>query len=73
MKVDPKTKAYLDEVRSVLKRVTDGSLLGLYATGSISFGDFRRERSDIDLLAVVRQALPGAGLTSGQTTLPASK
>ena len=54
---DPRTQAYLEEVRSVLTRVTDGSLCGLYATGSIGFGDFRRERSDIDLVGVLRQVL----------------
>src|ERR1700680_1170010 len=44
---------YVDGVKSVLGE----NLVGLYLTGSLAYGDFVPERSDIDLQAVVRNPL----------------
>jgi streptomycin 3"-adenylyltransferase len=59
MKCDSQTTAYLDDIKATLRRIAKGNLLGLYATGSLGFGDYVRGRSDIDLLGVLRQPLAG--------------
>jgi hypothetical protein len=40
-----------------LKRLLGKNVVGLYLSGSLAYGDFVPERSDIDLQAVVRRAL----------------
>lgn len=57
MKTDAETSVYLDAVATVLTRVLGDSLVAVYASGSLAFDDFERERSDIDLLAVARTPL----------------
>ena len=54
------------EIEALLGRLTDeilqslhGSLVGLYVYGSLVTGDFDRDRSDIDLLAVIDSHLDG--------------
>src|ERR1017187_7970268 len=48
-------------VRGV-KHILGDQVIGLYLTGSLAYGDFVPERSDIDLQAVVRNPLTGAEL-----------
>lgn len=40
-----------------ITRVLETNLAGLYLFGSLTYGDFRPERSDVDLVAVVRSPL----------------
>jgi len=40
-----------------LTEILDGQLVGLYLTGSLTYGDFDRGSSDIDFLAVLTHAL----------------
>jgi hypothetical protein len=40
-----------------LKRLLDKKIVGLYLSGSLAYGDFVSERSDIDLQAVIRSPL----------------
>jgi len=40
-----------------LKKYLGDNLMGLYLTGSLSYGDFVRERSDIDFEAIVKNPL----------------
>ena len=40
-----------------LKRLLEKNIVGLYLSGSLAYGDFVPERSDIDLQAVVRNPL----------------
>ncbi len=40
-----------------LKEFMGDNLIGLYLTGSLSYGDFVLERSDIDLQAIVKESL----------------
>lgn len=54
------------EINDLLNRLTDDirrslnhSLVGLYLYGSLVTGDFDRESSDVDLLAVVRSSVGG--------------
>ncbi|HEY7021687.1 MAG TPA: aminoglycoside adenylyltransferase domain-containing protein [Ktedonobacterales bacterium] len=55
-----------DDVNAVLTQLSDGltallggQLLGLYLTGSLTYGDFDPGRSDIDFLAVLSDELSG--------------
>ena len=50
-------KALLDTIRADFTRILGGKLTGLYLHGSIAFGCFRREVSDVDFLAVVSSPL----------------
>ena len=45
-----------------LKTILGDQLLGLYLTGSLTYGDFDRGSSDIDFLAVLNQVLSGKNL-----------
>jgi len=47
-----------------LKRLLGEKIVGLYLSGSLAYGDFVRDRSDIDLQAVVRNPLTEAELRS---------
>ena len=49
--------ALLAEYVDGVKRALRENLVGLYLTGSLAYGDFVPERSDIDLQAVVRNPL----------------
>ena len=53
----PAINTVLTEWVKGVKRLLDGKLVGLYLTGSLAYGDFVPERSDIDLQAVVRSPL----------------
>lgn len=48
---------YLDELVRRTKRVLRGRLVGVYAGGSLAFGDYQPDRSDIDVAAVVDRKL----------------
>jgi predicted nucleotidyltransferase len=45
----------LDELAQGLSTILGSNLVGFYLTGSLSYGDFNPESSDIDLLALVRK------------------
>lgn len=53
----PVINTLLTECAEGLKRLLGEKLVGLYLTGSLAYGDFVPERSDIDLQAVVRSPL----------------
>ena len=55
----PAINAMLTELAEGLKRWLGEKLVGLYLSGSLAYGDFVPERSDIDLQAVVRSPLTG--------------
>jgi len=48
------------------KRLLGGNLIGLYLSGSLAYGDFVPERSDIDLQAVVQSPLTQDELRSAE-------
>src|SRR5437762_14184556 len=53
----PDINALLTEWVQGLKRRLGDGIVGLYLGGSLSYGDFVPDRSDIDLQAVVRSPL----------------
>ena len=53
----PAINTVLTEWAEGVKRVLAGKVVGLYLSGSLAYGDFVPERSDIDLQAVVRSPL----------------
>ncbi|HET7271873.1 MAG TPA: aminoglycoside adenylyltransferase domain-containing protein [Rubrobacter sp.] len=57
---DTEIKALLDRLTDEIRQSLDGSLVGLYVYGSLVTGDFERDSSDIDLLAVVSSDIEGA-------------
>lgn len=56
---DTEIEALLGRLTDEIRRSLDGSLVGLYVYGSLVTGDFDKDRSDIDLLAVVDTDLGG--------------
>jgi predicted nucleotidyltransferase len=54
---DDACEAYVNDVTTVLEQILGDALLGVYLHGSASTSGFRRERSDIDIIAVVRRSL----------------
>src|SRR5271165_4247143 len=60
----PAINTVLTEWAEGLKRLLGNKIVGLYLSGSLSYGDFVPERSDIDLEAVVRSPLTKEELTS---------
>jgi predicted nucleotidyltransferase len=56
---DPEIGALLDRLTEEIRRNSDDSLAGLYVYGSLVTGDFDKDRSDIDLLAVVDSDVEG--------------
>ena len=48
----PEVNSLLEEISSEMQSVLGGQLTGLYLYGSLVWGDFDLEISDIDLLAV---------------------
>jgi Domain of unknown function (DUF4111)/Nucleotidyltransferase domain len=50
---DTEIEALLDRLTDEIRRNANGSLVGLYVYGSLVTGDFDKNRSDIDLLAVL--------------------
>ncbi|HET7812766.1 MAG TPA: aminoglycoside adenylyltransferase domain-containing protein [Candidatus Baltobacteraceae bacterium] len=57
---DRDIRQYLIRVAGVLGDTLGERLVGVYVHGSLATGVFRRERSDIDLLAVVRRPMDTA-------------
>lgn len=57
---DRDIRQYLIRIAGVLGDTIGERLVGLYVHGSLATGVFRRERSDIDLLAVVRRPMDTA-------------
>jgi len=47
----------LDQLKTGLVQILDKNLIGLYLTGSLTYGDFDRGSSDIDFLAIIDHAL----------------
>lgn len=47
----------LELLKTGLKNILGKNLIGLYLTGSLTYGDFDRGSSDIDFLAIVNRAL----------------
>lgn len=45
----------LDEIRKCYQEILGSQLIGIYAHGSLAFGCFSWERSDIDFLVVVEE------------------
>lgn len=60
----PAINTLLTDWADGLKRLLGEKLVGLYLTGSLAYGDFVPERSDIDLQAVVRRPLTADELKS---------
>jgi hypothetical protein len=58
----PEINALLGEWVQGLLHVLGGNVIGLYLSGSLGYGDFVPDRSDIDLQAVLRVALTSAEL-----------
>jgi predicted nucleotidyltransferase len=56
---DTEIDALLGRLTDEIRRSLDGSLVGLYVYGSLVTGDFDKNRSDIDLLAVVDSKVEG--------------
>ena len=57
---DTELEALLERLAGEIRRNTNGSLVGLYMYGSLVTGDFDKDRSDIDLLAIVDRDVDGA-------------
>jgi Nucleotidyltransferase domain len=53
----PAINSVLTEWADGLKRLLSNKIVGLYLSGSLAYGDFVPERSDIDLEAVVQSPL----------------
>lgn len=51
-------KALLNAVRRDFESILGGNLVGIYVHGSIAFGCFTWERSDIDFIAVAERTVP---------------
>lgn len=60
----PAINSVLSEWVEGVKRVLSRKIVGLYLSGSLAYGDFVPERSDIDLQAVVRNPLTEEELRS---------
>jgi len=60
----PKVNTTLTEWVEGLKRLLGNEVVGLYLSGSLAYGDFVPDRSDIDLQAVVRNPLTKTQLRS---------
>jgi streptomycin 3"-adenylyltransferase len=55
--LDRESSAYADEMAGRLQTILGDNLVGVYLHGSLVLGDFSRERSDIDIMAVSDHAL----------------
>src|SRR5437868_10098577 len=60
----PAINAVLTEWVEGLKRLLGKKVIGMYLSGSLAYGDFVPDRSDIDLEAVVRSPLTDDELIS---------
>lgn len=60
----PAINTVLSEWVDRVKRLLGEKIVGLYLSGSLAYGDFVPERSDIDLQAVVRNPLTDIELKS---------
>jgi Aminoglycoside adenylyltransferase, C-terminal domain/Nucleotidyltransferase domain len=56
---DTEIEALLGRLTDEIRRSSNDSLVGLYLYGSLVTGDFDKDRSDIDLLAVIDNDLDG--------------
>jgi predicted nucleotidyltransferase len=56
---DTEIEALLARLTDEIRRNTNDSLVGLYVYGSLVTGDFGKDRSDIDLLAIIDSDLDG--------------
>lgn len=55
--LDEESAAYAAEVASRLREVVGDNLVGVYLHGSAALGDFSRDQSDIDVVAVTEQSV----------------
>lgn len=55
--LDPETAAYANEVADRLRTTLGDDLVGVYLHGSAVLGDFSRDHSDIDIVAVTEDSL----------------
>lgn len=53
---DPRCRALLDEITQSCREILGGDLVGVYVHGSLAFGCFRWETSDVDLMIVTERA-----------------
>jgi predicted nucleotidyltransferase len=60
----PAINTMLTEWVEGVRRLLGKNIVGLYLSGSLAYGDFVPERSDIDLQAVVRSPLTQEELRS---------
>lgn len=56
----PDVNGILVELTRELGKILDGQLVGLYLTGSLTYGDFDRGSSDIDILTILSEPLSEA-------------
>jgi predicted nucleotidyltransferase len=56
---DTEIEALLGRLTDEIRRSSNGSLVGLYVYGSLVTGEFDKDRSDIDLRAVVDSEIDG--------------
>jgi predicted nucleotidyltransferase len=56
---DTEIEALLGRLTDEIRRNSNDTLVGLYVYGSLVTGDFDKDRSDIDLLAVVDTDVEG--------------
>jgi predicted nucleotidyltransferase len=56
-KYHPDVDAVLLQLTQDIQQALQNNLLGLYLFGSLSYGDFKPESSDIDLVAIVKEPL----------------
>lgn len=58
--MDSRASDLLDQITASFREVLGENLIGLYVHGSLAFGCFRWEKSDIDFIVVVHSALTKA-------------
>jgi hypothetical protein len=58
----PDINAVLDNLTRETRDILRDNLVGLYLTGSLSYGDFNRDSSDIDLVAIVQRPVSAEAL-----------
>lgn len=57
MKVPNHLESFLSELTKVMKNVLADKLVGIYVHGSLTYGGYVKERSDIDLLVLLKHEL----------------
>ncbi len=68
----PDVAGVLDALTAGIGRVFGGDLVGLYLTGSLSYGGFDHGSSDIDFLAVLTGPMSAANAPRSPRCMPTS-